>query len=187
MRASVALLSYEHGVIRQVLDVFGETLKRGITDRCERHAVEMVEFLDRYVDKSHHKEEERFVFPSAVRSSPSLDSTVEDLIKDHRRVARLLKALASEIKGGSIAGSKKFSDKGRSFVEMVTQHVQKEENFVFPRIEEALTIDEDADVYRKCEEYVLKKFGPNFIRESEEFSFRIQNEVLGPGYYQGIA
>ncbi len=187
MRASVALLSYEHGVIRQVLDVLGETLKRGIAGRSERHVAEMVGFLDRYVDKSHHKKEERFVFPSAVRNTPSLDSSVEDLIKDHRRVARLLSALASEIKGGSIAGSKRFSDKGRSLAELLTQHIQKEENFVFPRIEEALTIEEDADVYSKCEEYVFKKFGPNFLREAEEFSFRIQDEVLGPGYYQGIA
>jgi hemerythrin-like domain-containing protein len=58
MRISVTLLSYEHGVIRQVLDVLAEIVRTSSIDKHFDHVVEIVDFLDSYMDKFHHKKEE---------------------------------------------------------------------------------------------------------------------------------
>jgi hemerythrin-like domain-containing protein len=72
-------------------------------------------------------------------------------------------------------------------VEHVTIHIQKEERSVFPKIEDAISIDEDIKVDEKCREFTHDRFGEDFHQVSEKFSFRIQDEVLGAGHYSGVA
>ena len=186
MRASVALLSYEHGVIRQVLDVLGEVLKANSIEKYMDQVVRIVDFLDSYMDKFHHKKEERFVFPASTRSTPALEPDIERLLADHRRARRLLKAMTNETRHEGVKDLVRLSRSGHALVEHITNHIQREESSVFPRIEDAISIEEDSDIYEKCMEFARDRFGEDFHQKSEKFSFEIQDEVLGPGHYDGV-
>jgi hemerythrin-like domain-containing protein len=187
MRACVALLSYEHGVIRQVLDVLGEILKEDHTEKYMRQVIEIFEFLDSYMDRFHHKKEERFVFPAAMESAPSLEPDIDGLLADHRRARRLLKTMLDETRHEGMKDLARLSRSSRAFVEHVTNHIQREESSVFPRIEDAISIEDDIEVYEKCMEFTRDRFGEDFHQINEKFSFRVQDEVLGPGHYGGVA
>lgn len=186
MRASVALLSYEHGVIRQVLDVLGEILKTSSTEKYMNQVVRIVNFLDSYMDRFHHKKEERFVFPSAIRSAPDLEPEIEELIADHRRARKLLKVMIDETRRDGVKDLTRLSKSSQALVEHMTNHIQREETSVFPRIEDAISIEEDSDVFERCMEFMRDRFGEDFHQKNEKFSFEIQDEVLGPGHYGGV-
>jgi len=185
MRVTVALLSYEHGVIRQVTDVLGEVVKRQATGRHRDRVVEIVGFLDSYMDKLHHKKEERFMFPFASEASEALEAEVRRLLTDHRKARRIIGSLELEVERPAF-NEQVFDKQALLLVKHIQTHVQHEENSVFPRIEELLSLEQDEAIYRKFEEFTLKKFGPDFHRQNEDFSFKVQEEVLGPGHYEGI-
>jgi hemerythrin-like domain-containing protein len=186
MRASVALLSYEHGVIRQVLDVLGEVLKANSTEKYMDQVIQIVDFLDYYMDKFHHKKEERFVFPVATRSAPALKPEIDRLVADHRRARRLLRTMIDETRREGVKDLARLSKSSQALVEHVTSHIQKEESSIFPAIEEAISIEDDIEVYDKCMEFTRERFGEDFHQKNEKFSFRVQDEVLGPGHYGGV-
>ncbi len=182
MRISVTLLSYEHGVIRQVLDVLAEIVR---TSSIE--LVEIVDFLDSYMDKFHHKKEERFVFPAAMISSPNLKPEIEELLHEHRRARQLLGIMIDETRQKGIKDLNRLSRSSKALVEHVTIHIQKEESSVFPKIEDAISIDDDIKVDEKCREFTRDRFGEDFHQVNERFSFRIQDEVLGAGHNSSVA
>lgn len=182
----MALLSYEHGVIRQVLDVLREILKGNSTEKYKDQVVEIVDFLDSYMDRFHHKKEERFVFPTAMKSAPALRPEIDRLIADHRRARRLLRTMLDETRHKGVKDLTRLSKSSRALVEDVTNHIQKEESSVFPRIEDAISIEDDTEVYEECKEFTRDRFGEDFHQVNEKFSFRVQDEVLGPGHYGGI-
>ncbi len=185
MRVTVALLSFEHGVIRQVIDVLGEVIKRQATGKHRDQVVQIVEFLDKYMDRFHHKKEERFIFPFASEADGTLETEVKRLLSDHRKARRIIGSLQLEVERTAF-NEPVFDKQALLLVKHVQTHVQHEENSVFPRIEELLSLEQDEAIYRKFEEFTLKKFGPDFHRQNEDFSFKVQEDLLGPGYYEGI-
>ncbi|MDD1765155.1 MAG: hemerythrin domain-containing protein [Methanomassiliicoccales archaeon] len=187
MRISVTLLSYEHGVIRQVLDVLAEIVRTSSIDKHFDHVVEIVDFLDSYMDKFHHKKEERFVFPAAMISSPNLKPEIEELLHEHRRARQLLGIMIDETRQKGIKDLNRLSRSSKALVEHVTIHIQKEESSVFPKIEDAISIDDDIKVDEKCREFTRDRFGEDFHQVNERFSFRIQDEVLGAGHNSSVA
>jgi hemerythrin-like domain-containing protein len=185
MRVSVTLLQYEHGVIRQVIDVFGEIMKHDTLDKHRKQAAKIVEFLDSYMDAFHHGKEEKFMFPAAVRAVQGMGPTVEMLVGEHKEARALLADLKEQC-GAKIPDKRRFIKTATRLVEHVTSHIKKEENEVFPRIEEVLSNDEDTVVMMQFMSFGTTKFPPEFGRAAEDFSMKVQDEVLGPGYWQGI-
>ena len=80
----------------------------------------------------------------------------------------------------------KFAKSCNEFTDHIIAHIEKEENSVFPKIEQALAQPEDRRIYIKFEEYA-NRFGAGFYKRSEEFAKKIQNEVLGKNYFEGLA
>jgi hemerythrin-like domain-containing protein len=185
MRVSVTLLQYEHGVIRQVIDVFGEIMKRDTVEKHRRQSAKIVEFLENYMDAFHHGKEEQFLFPAALKASKDLRPTVDMLIGEHKEARALVAELKKQC-AAQIADRRRFAKTAMELVEHVTSHIKKEENDVFPKIEEALSNDEDTAVTEAFMRFSDAKFGPQFGKAAEDFSMKVQDDVLGPGYWQGI-
>jgi len=98
MRIALTLLSYEHGILRQVIDVLKEAVEGQNVEKHMARMAEIVRFLDVYMDQFHHGKEERFLFPTVIRTSALLSDEVPKLIRDHQHAKGLLKTMASEIK-----------------------------------------------------------------------------------------
>jgi len=65
-------------------------------------------------------------------------------------------------------------------------HVEKEENHIFPTIDENLSIDIDESLNQSYAHY-LSMFGPDYYQKAELFANEIQDRLLGPGFFhQGI-
>jgi branched-chain amino acid transport system ATP-binding protein len=186
MRVSITLLQYEHGVIRQVIDCLKEIVDKDLLDKHGRAAVEIHSFLVEYMDRFHHRKEEGFIFPLVSSKNGSIVELVEGLKKDHETARNLLSEVEGSLGSDEMVDREAFLSSGGKLVEHITQHIQLEEDSAFPRFEEVLSLDEDVDISKRYEEFALKEFDENFMVRSEDFAFRIENEILGPGYYEGI-
>ena len=180
MSLAVTLLSYEHGILMQVIDVLNAAVEQGKTERHRSHMAEVVRFLEVYMDQFHHGKEEQFLFPSVIRASPLLNAEIPRLIRDHQRARDLLTAMASGINSGDV---QKFGDASKTLVEHMTAHINKEEGEIFPRIEAVLATEEGRRLNKEYRDF-NKHFAPDYYGKSEEFAKRVQDEILGSNYFK---
>lgn len=185
MRFSVTLLQYEHGLIRQVIDVLAEMVKRQDMEKHRRQAISIVRFLDEYVDKFHHPKEERFLFPAGARAVGGMKDEVERLLLDHRKARAMISKMKRQAGQADKPLAKEFAPTARQLIDHLVTHIRHEEDLVFPRFEEALSMEEDEKLAMDYAKFA-QGFDPEFVRRAEDFAVKMQDEVLGPGYYEGI-
>jgi hemerythrin-like domain-containing protein len=185
MRASINILQYEHGVIRQVTDVLGDMVrKRNYQDHQDK-LPQVIQFLDRYVDRCHHTLEERFVFPRAKELSEEISRDVDHLIAQHRDVRKKVQDMDALMSSGLVSDDR-FHRLAHDVVEELGHHIQHEEDELFPKLEDVVDIDEDGEIFERMNEFIVQNFGEDFHGKYEDYSFRIQDEILGPGFYGGV-
>jgi hemerythrin-like domain-containing protein len=178
------MLQYDHGLIRQVIDVLGEICKRSLVERYLEDTKEIMGFLDRFMDKYHHGKEEKFMFPSAVRNKVMTQEGMDHLLREHEEARVYIRQMDEALKRGRMPV---FYEQAKKLVEHMTHHIKDEENNFFPRIEEGIDSDEDMRVYKEFEAYQLSCCGEDFYKVTESFAQTIQDDVLGPGYFERMA
>jgi hemerythrin-like domain-containing protein len=186
MRVVITLLQYDHGIIRQVIDVLGEMIKKKELANDRKHLQKIVQFLDEFVDQFHHAKEETFIFPAAVRDKKDMKAEIDALLADHKKARLLIIKMKKQVTADRHFDEEKFRPLAKEMVEHMTQHISHEENKAFPEIEELLTLEEDMELAMDFDRFTRSKFDPGFMKRAEDFSFKLQDEVLGPGYFQGI-
>lgn len=181
MRVSVTLLQYEHGLVRQVTDVLGAVVKHRWAQRYLSDVKEIVGFQERFTDKLHHYKEENFVFPAAVEEGSITAEEMRDLIADHDHARLLIRSMADSLRHEDL---ERFYQDALEFVERMQGHIRKEEESYFPRIEDKMSTDTDTAIYKRFEDYTLKNFPTDVYQITESFANRVQDAILGPGYFE---
>ncbi len=184
MRVSVTILQYEHGIIRQVMDVFAEMAKREDQEKHRAQARAIVEFSTNFIDHFHHAKEEKFLFPEGVRGKAINADELERLLADHRKAREMIAGLQKHVDSKKKLG-KAFATAAKQFSEHMATHIRHEEDVVFVAIEEAIDMDRDMEIAEEYEKFA-SPFGADFSKRAEDFSVKVQDEVLGAGYFQGI-
>ncbi len=186
MRYAVTLLQYEHGLIRQVIDVLAEMIKQDDLEENRRQAQRVVHFLDEFMDQYHHAKEEKFLFPVGVKAVGGLRHEVERLLADHRRARGYISKMKRQAGTASVPLSNDFAATSKELIDHITAHIRREEDLVFPRFEEALTLEQDEKLAENYVAFLNSSFDADFTKRSEDLAVKLQDDVLGPGYYQGI-
>ncbi|NLX47619.1 MAG: hypothetical protein GXY70_05590 [Euryarchaeota archaeon] len=183
MRISVTLLQYDHGIIRQVMDVISELFR---SNRTERHVGEFKEamvFLERFLDRFHHEKEERFLFKAAAVECPKVSESLVKLEKEHALAREIMGNVLRALDEGKLPDAERET---RRLVDLMTVHISEEENMVFPVIENSLQPETDAEVHAQYERFTEREFGKDYYQASEAFANEIQDRLLGPGFFKGI-
>jgi len=183
MRVSITLLQYDHGLIRQVIDVLGEAVKRRTAEKHLEEMKEIVGFMDRFMDGFHHRKEENFLFASAVKAGTLTETDRSDLVADHAEARRLVNSLHDAL---IVKDYGRFYMDGRKIVDHMTAHIRTEEDMVFPKIEEGLSSEEDMAISKRFEEFQAEKFSEDLYPITERFANWVQDNVLGPGYFEDV-
>ena len=184
MRISVTLLQYDHGIVRQVLDVIGEIVRTHRTSKHLTDMKEMTDFLEQFLDRFHHAKEERFLFPAALEECPKMTETIDRLVEEHRQARRMIVMTLDAIASGDVG---MVEERSRQLVEHMTRHIIEEENHVFPAIENDLREETDERLREKYDLFTEEGFGPSYYQAAEAFANDIQDRVLGAGFFKGIA
>lgn len=178
MRIMITLLSYDHGILRQVLDVISDMATEGSFDRYRDIMPEVSQFLLEFMDRYHHGREEKFVFPVAADSPERIRAMMPGLIKDHLRARAFAEAIADNVAAWD---TEPLAKNVSALAAHMVKHISEEEDFVFPGLEGALNGGRDLDIFERSQAFVREQFGEDFPKKAEDFANRLQDRVWGEG------
>jgi hemerythrin-like domain-containing protein len=143
MPTPIDQLQAEHRTIEKALRAL-----TGLCDRLERgepvdpDAFErMFEFLGTFADRRHHQKEERCLFPVLGAHGVALDRGPIGVMLQEHCTGRALIAHMKRATRARVDGDTKwvgqFVDAARAYVDLLSEHIQKEDNVLF-RIAQSL-------------------------------------------------
>jgi hemerythrin-like domain-containing protein len=177
MRIVTTLLKYDHGILRQVLDVLDDMATEGTFEQHRSIMPQVANFLLKFMDQYHHGKEERFIFPVATTGPPGVAGMVSDLFDDHHKARALGLAIADDVAAWNPSS---LATSCRELAAHMRHHIKEEEDIVFPGVDKLIG-DKDIDVYERIDAMTVQLFGKGYPKEEEDFANRFQAEVWGPG------
>lgn len=118
-----------------------------------------VDFIRNYSDRLHHLKEEDLLFKAMVSNGfPEEDGPIAVMLSDHEECRRYVKILASE------SDIQKLVHAARSFCELLTQHIHKEDQILYPMAlqilpgDRQMVLSEQFDSFREANLDDLRKY-----------------------------
>jgi len=132
------ILKEEHRGIELMLSILERMCRK--LQVCEdvnpEHLERSIEFFKGFADKCHHMKEEHLLFPAMeTKGFPGEAGPIAVMLHEHtigrKYIAAMTDAL-SEIKAGNLDASSKFIEAARGYISLLTEHIEKEDNVLFP-------------------------------------------------------
>ena len=129
-------LMREHGVLKRVLLVYGEAIRR-IESNQElppEAVMDSARIIRNFIEDYHEKLEEDFLFPR-FRKAGKLIDLIEVLLQQHqggRRLTDITMQLATTQTLKNADDKRKLADSLRQFVRMYNPHEAREDTVLFP-------------------------------------------------------
>jgi hemerythrin-like domain-containing protein len=146
------ILSSEHRVIERViaaLDAAAGRLEAGEAVR-PGFFVDATRFIRDFADGYHHGKEEGVLFEAMVRNGMPRDAGPIGVMRyEHSRARELTAGLgdaAARLAGGDRSAADTVADYARNYGELLTQHICKEDNILFPMAAQAIPPEEQDQV-----------------------------------------
>jgi hemerythrin-like domain-containing protein len=131
-------------VIEQVLDclekIAAQAQGRGTLDLPSAESA--LRFLKTFADRCHHGKEENHLFPKiGERGIPSRVGPVAIMLGEHEQGRAEIRGMEDALKaivGNDKGAIARFAGHARAYVELLREHIAKEDNILFPMAEAAL-------------------------------------------------
>lgn len=148
MPLATEVLRQEHEAILQMLDAMDAASERLVDGRAPApEALEdLCEFFRTFADRCHHAKEEGVLFPALeARGIPRQGGPVGVMLLEHdlgrRHVAALREAAAAH-RAGKLAAVELWRSAAADYGALLRDHIDKENEVLFPMAEEVLGADE---------------------------------------------
>lgn len=132
------ILEEEHQVILGMLDVLERVIARIDDGRPfpTADATELLEFFVEFADKCHHAKEEDTLFPAMEANGFPRDQGPTAVMRYEHRVGRELvgdlRARLVAASAGDAEAVAAWTRTGREFIDLLRQHIRKEDHCLFP-------------------------------------------------------
>ncbi|MEW6717556.1 MAG: hemerythrin domain-containing protein [Chloroflexota bacterium] len=147
MKATEILME-EHRVIERVLASI-ETAARRISAGQEvpnDFFLRTADFIKGFADGCHHKKEEGVLFVALVENGMSPEQgPVAVMLAEHeegRRLTRAMQEGAKRMQEGDPTAIAQVSQNALGYVTLLRQHIQKEDNVLFPMADQIIPIEQ---------------------------------------------
>lgn len=129
-------LMREHGVLKRILLVYGEALRRMETkeDLPPEPIADSAKIIRDFVEDYHEKLEENFLFPRFKKAN-KLTDLLDVLLQQHqggRRLTDITMQFATSQALKSSDDRRKLADSMRQFIRMYSPHEAREDTVLFP-------------------------------------------------------
>ena len=155
----------EHRVIKRVLlclTAAADPAEKG--DMLDAESIrKMIEFFRGFADRCHHSKEEAQFFPLArQRGVGCAPGNIDILLAEHEQGRSHVRAMAESLiaaeKGDSQA-KVRFCQNARQYVGLLTEHIRKEDDCLFPTADKALTATDQEALVRAFEQIEREEMG----------------------------
>ncbi len=146
----------------RVLDKVVEKLESGEEGGLE-HLEQIVEFLRIFADRCHHGKEEELLFPAMEkRGVPREGGPIGVMLMDHEEGRGYIRGMANALvmhKTGDPSALKEFAKNARGYIGLLTQHINKEDQVLFPMAQRILPPDVQTELSRGFEKIETERIG----------------------------
>jgi hemerythrin-like domain-containing protein len=156
-------LKDEHEGIRLMLNIM-ETICNDLERGKElniNHFGKILDFIKGFADKCHHGKEEDVLFPCLVNHGMSKEGgPIAVMLHEHKLGRDHIKSLSSafeELKGGNKPATKNIISSTRSYIELLRNHIEKENNILFMMADKVLDEKEQSIVFEDFEKLEIEK------------------------------
>jgi hemerythrin-like domain-containing protein len=145
MNCTKALMADHEIILRalQVLDVMTSEMKRG-NDVSKFDIDSLLAFLRDFADGCHHVKEEAIFLPALMQAGMGLqDGPLQVMTYEHERGRALTTAMRDAIERNK---KEDFVLYASRYVQLLMEHIEKENDVLFERADQILTEDDDQNI-----------------------------------------
>ena len=152
---SLQLLMQEHDVILRVLACLEALIEESEREGRVPHdeAARLLEFVGTFADSCHHMKEEDTLFPALTeRGFPSDRGPIAIMLEEHvagRTAVGAMRDALDAAGEGDASELARFQKQGRYFVELLREHIGKENEILYPMAAGFLDAEADAELLAK--------------------------------------
>ncbi len=174
-------LKAEHEGIRLMLGILDEICRRAESSEAVnlQHVESILEFLRVFVDRCHHGKEEAILFPALESVGiPKEGGPIGQMLAEHEQGRQLVREIGQTLPTGKReewAAATRFCDICRKYIELLTQHIQKENEVLFVMADMRLSEIQQEKLFDEFEKLEEEKIG---LGKHEEFH-RLLDELAG--------
>ena len=179
------ILKEEHQAIKRVLKVLQQAA-RDISNG-KQHSPEVfeqaVDFIRNFADRCHHRKEEDILFKEMEKKGiPVKAGPIGVMLLEHEKGRALVRGMAEAIPGyaqGVAQERKALADHLRSYANLLAQHIDKEDNILYPMANQRLTEKDQAALRARFEQVEKEEMGPGVHEHYHELIANLEILVLG--------
>lgn len=179
------ILMQEHRLIERVLDA----LDAAAGHVAQHHAVRPGFFLDAadfiagFADGCHHHKEEDVLFGALGGSSaPETGGAVEMMLDEHRQGRLLTKGMreaARRLETGDETARVPLVTNAQRYVALLRDHIEKEDEMLFPMADELLSPQEQSQLIRGIERIEREEEAAGAPEKFRALAVKLEEEVKG--------
>ena len=165
-------LRKEHKAIKLMLDILEkvcERLESGQKVNPE-HLDRILEFIKVFADKCHHGKEEDLLFPAMEEAgTPRERGPIGVMLTEHnmgRDYVNGMSEAVAKFKAGDEKALSEIVEYARNYITLLTQHIEKEDNILFPMADMHLSEEKQEELLEKFEIVEQEKIG---VGKHDEF------------------
>jgi hemerythrin-like domain-containing protein len=165
-------LKDEHEGIKLMLNIM-ETISNDLEKGKElniNHYEKIVEFIKGFADKCHHGKEEDILFPVLIDHGMSKEGgPIAVMLHEHQLGRDHIGSLSiafDEYKKGNNHAVKNIISSSMSYVDLLRNHIEKENNILFMMADKVLNETEQLKIFDAFEKLEIEKIG---IGKHEEY------------------
>ena len=159
-------LKIEHDAVQvtlRILDKICQRIEMSGNELDIRHMDQLLDFFRVFVDQCHHGKEEELLFPALETIGVShKGGPLEVMLHEHQQGREYVRVMADAIdqfKKGDWTAAGEFVKTARKYINLLNQHIYKENNVLFPLAEKHLSKEELARLSEGFELIETKKIG----------------------------
>jgi hemerythrin-like domain-containing protein len=137
------------------------------------HLERIGDFFRVFADKCHHGKEEDLLFPAMERAGISREGgPIGVMLLEHEQGRGYLRGMANALanhKKGDPSALTDFAGDARNYVDLLTRHIGKEDQVLFPMGERVLSKDIQAKLSQGFEKIEVERIGEGTHEEFHKF------------------
>jgi hemerythrin-like domain-containing protein len=178
-------LKMEHEAVRLTLRILDKICQR--IEKSEEiiglgHLDRLLEFFKVFVDKCHHAKEEELLFPALENVGVSREGgPIGVLLHEHqqgREYVRSMNAALSQYTKGNREAAAEFVKTARKYINLLDQHIDKENGVLFPLAERHLSEQAQVKLWQGFELIETEEIGSGKHDEFHKMIENLEKEIL---------
>jgi hemerythrin-like domain-containing protein len=179
-------LKTEHKAIKWMLRIMEQVCARLESDQPvdTDHLEQIVEFIRVFADRCHHGKEEDLLFAAMEKAGiPQQGGPIGVMLTEHTMGRNYVKAMSEAIvayKTGDRSAASKVAENARGYITLLTQHIDKEDNILYPMADRVLAEATQQELSEAFEEVERERVGAGRHEAFHELLRELDRIYLSP-------